>query len=184
MHFLPLQSGTNFRAQACLLPSLTSCIPWFLSSNHLSSGSWPHLPLPPPLPQRSPCFLISAYHWLLDIDLHLPACSSIVAPMWCSKQRTQQNPSWESGRKFQTAPHLQESQTTYNTSKPAGRTMQVGKGCSSWVSQICCCSACSQQSAWSTWRNRCVEYSKLSSVNMDAYTHLWDKKYLVGRFRL
>ena len=95
MHFLPLQSGTNFRAQAFLLPSVTSFIPWFLSSNHLSSGSWPHLRLPPPLPCRAPCFLISAYHWFLDIDLHLPACSSIEAPMWCSKETSTKPQLWK-----------------------------------------------------------------------------------------
>ena len=159
MHSLPLQSGTNFRAQAFLLPSVTSCIPWFLSSNHLSSGSWPHLRLPPPLPCRAPRFLISAYHCLLDIDLHLPACSSIEAPMWCSRDLNKTIGMKVAGSSRQLLTHRSQ-RPPHNTSKPAGRTVQVGRGCSWWVSWICCCSDWSQESAWSTWRNKCMQYSR------------------------
>lgn len=144
MHFLPLQSGTNFRAQAFMLPSVTSCIPWFLSSNHVSSGSWPHLLTTTSSRQVSVldvCIPLASRHW--------PPTYLLAAPLWhlCDVVNRDLN----KAPVVKVAGSSRQLLTTDTDHPTIQASLQVGQcrlaeSAAGRVSWICCCSDCSQES--------------------------------------
>lgn len=125
---------------------------------------------------------LSAYRWLLDPELHLSACSSYTAPICGSKQHPQQYCSCENSSKFQAVPYLHELQGHCMMQA----NLQVGR-CSlteGHTSHESSASLTEAKRHLGAAGGTGIGNIKPSSVNVDAYSYLWDKKYLAGSFRL